>query len=640
MKSFPAVLALLFAAVPVFSDPLTVRVWNAAGETELALLEWRDGELRDLPVKRSTDGADALLTTSADCTGKLQFVVRGDARTSPLLTISSCDVVDTELRPSATIVVTDPKSRWETIAIERCDERRPQTRTYPIVRSEHRLEAVVEAGCLVPTLFLGESAPEPLARFSIEPKAARSIAAPVAKDGGSFRIRVHRDDVSLEKAEVQVIDQAASPGRPPVPSVTAVTDQHGEVRLSGIRQRPVVIGWRVADTAFQYSAPYEIEKGSIVSTAFEAPTPTSLTVRFQADPEWESLLTRVVVSIRRAQTEAANSSREAMRLQSSLNRGPDGEEVAPRVWRWAKLPPGEWEATAMGWLGKGYALLAQTKVTLRDGEERDLELKSQAALVSGRIRTPARPIDGSLRFEPYNRREPLSHAMVPIEKENEFRVLLLPGTYRYGFNPPVGAATWMERSITVGPGRESLNIDLPAGSIRGSVRDSRGTPIGRCMIAGRLLEMEPAKGQQRTPDVNMVSGPDGQYVVETLPSGTWTLTASCGGTKSDARVVTVAEATVEGVDLVVGDAEVYVGVVRTASGRPMARAIVQITLTRPGQREIRTTAMADADGGLRINGPAGLEDAPAQAWVRASRDSAPVTVSMSLRQNFEIVVPE
>ena len=150
-----------------------------------------------------------------------------------------------------------------------------------------------------------------------------------------------------------------------------------------------------------------------------------------------------------------------------------------------------------------------------------------------------------------------------------------------------------------------LDIALEAGAIvRGRVLDERGLPLDKARIDAFsdglhdvLLEL---------PGAARRTGPDGAFEISGVPAGALRLQPVLDGYIGLAREVQVGSgaATMDGIDLVLGDGLVLRGVVALTDGRPAPHAIVRWTQKGAYGIELapQRSLAADELGRFRIGG--------------------------------------
>lgn len=176
--------------------------------------------------------------------------------------------------------------------------------------------------------------------------------------------------------------------------------------------------------------------------------------------------------------------------------------------------------------------------------------------------------------------------------------------------------------------KDDRTFDGPASTISGRVLDANGEPAaGARVVATWLAENRAAPSADLHPGGTDVSADDGSFQIDGLDPGTYDVTAS-DDEHAPARAQGVASGAA-GLTLKLGAGGGIRGVVRSASGSPVAAFSVLVSIVRgPLEREqIATRSFVDAEGRYEIEG-LGPGDLEVVAAALGSAPSLPARVTI------------
>lgn len=270
------------------------------------------------------------------------------------------------------------------------------------------------------------------------------------------------------------------------------------------------------------------------------------------------------------------------------------------------LAPGRWSLQLAD--GQGHEV-ASVAVDIAAAETRAIEIVLGAPLT----------VEGTVtrRGQPVPRAEV---SLVPVESglrrggpsartndEGHYEIEgIQPGSYVVfveGGGGPERIRLPRPATIEGGTPRATLDIEIPAGAIEGTISDrTTGRPPERSFVVVLHGTREPG---DRLFDLVAVdhASPDGSFRIEGLATGTYRVVAAAPGLAQDERLVEVVEggATPQ-VDLVLGPGCTLSGVVRGPDGRPRPGAVLWIEREDTGTVDIISIdrVRSDADGTWRV----------------------------------------
>ncbi|HEY0140108.1 MAG TPA: carboxypeptidase-like regulatory domain-containing protein [Thermoanaerobaculia bacterium] len=492
----------------------------------------------------------------------------------------------------------------------------------------------VRVGCITPTVTAGE--------FIALTLPSRSFVAGETHDYGSrrlatgaallARVRSAIDGRPLEGVEVAVL--AATELHdvrelPPFESLrklaSGTTRSDGWVRFDGLTADEVIVAMRARGARLpQLSDRFAlVRQRETVMDELEWTPPGSLLLSLDLPTELRDAGLRLV------------------RAEARRGKGlPITGKVTNEGARIDGLPAGEWTVNAQGRLGDGQAMtIASATATVYADSEQSVRLAVRDRLYRGRVTHRGQPVQGMLHLAARDRRS-LSR-MTELDDEGRF-VVLLPNAGDYTAQVTEGTVDGHARAPRVAfPENDtSVEIRLPAASVRGVVVDEQQRPVARAAIdltwtAGFDESTLPAD-RARTAH----SDAAGRFAVDTLSPGEWTVEAKGdGGRSKTVRVRTSEEAAADSVRLVLRRTRQVAGRITTADGATVARAVVILTIPDPNApgRFFREAVPTGADGTFAFDVPSRF-NAAANVEV-AGRDGSVAMTRRPIDGNFDVVMP-
>lgn len=243
--------------------------------------------------------------------------------------------------------------------------------------------------------------------------------------------------------------------------------------------------------------------------------------------------------------------------------------------------------------------IARRTVALEPGALHRLTLAIEGSLFAGEVGWLGEPVAAELRFR--SRAEGSRGSTVAATRSREdgsFSVLLPePGVYDVDVWEEGGPGEAPRRTLVAevpfDDPAEWLEIELPGGAIAGGVVDERGVPLaGAAVVAQQLRDLGemPLDGSVR-------SGAGGEFRLERLTPGRWTVRAHHAEGRSESLEVDLAENEIRGgVRLTVRRGTVLEARV-VAGGRPVAGAAAWVSCLWTGPADqCGGVARTDGDG--------------------------------------------
>lgn len=258
----------------------------------------------------------------------------------------------------------------------------------------------------------------------------------------------------------------------------------------------------------------------------------------------------------------------------------DGRFVAER------LAPGRVRVTWLKGEGGRFESAQMREVEIADGETSTVDIVAAEIRVSGRITRGGQPLPGvrvqvtgtqSMRMMfVAGTRGPGGAAETPpgVTREDGSYELTVdqPGPAQVAVVSLDGRTRYPARDVQI-PDAEShvLDVDLPAALVRGTVVDAEGRPLEATLM------LTPKGGRT---GAFARSGADGRFELGVDP-GEWTLTAREPGYSATPLALTVPEAGLEDVRVVLAPGRALRGRVVDATGRGLAGAMITVQAAGP-----------------------------------------------------------
>jgi hypothetical protein len=270
------------------------------------------------------------------------------------------------------------------------------------------------------------------------------------------------------------------------------------------------------------------------------------------------------------------------------------------------LPAGTWRIEGIARAADGKPFPAGSlEIELTDGESRVVELELADSIYVGRVTYEGIPVQGSLSVSPVSPADRRGMSVL-LDEDGRFQLPLEgPGIYTVRvfderdrrFDEATLAAVEFDDPD------EEVRIRVPEGRIGGVVIDSDGAPVPGAIVRlesrqdlrdGRFFQTSSSARGSRT----------GEFLVEGLGAGAWTVSAESGDLEAEARIVALApDERVETLELVVSPKGRVSGVVLGANGFPAARVQLTITPQPDSAAEVPQflRAVTDAEGRFELS---------------------------------------
>jgi hypothetical protein len=433
------------------------------------------------------------------------------------------------------------------------------------------------AGCTSVTARIGDFAALDWPDLKAEPDATVDLGTHRLRTGAALLARVLSvtDGRPLDGVTVRAVDPDRAleelRGAAGARSDTAVTSRGGWARLHGLPPgRDLVVllqgeGRRRPHPAADVRLAPGEER---LLDSLELPPPGSVEIRVGLSRRLEEI--------------------DAVPYQVFLRQtGADGpplslsHEVGPeRIVVLEDLPAGTWRIEGIARAADGKPFPAGSlEIELTDGESRVVELELADSIYVGRVTYEGIPVQGSLSVSPVSPADRRGMSVL-LDEDGRFRLPLEgPGIYTVRVfderDRRFDGATLA--AVEFDDPDEEVRIRVPEGRIGGVVIDSDGVPVPGAIVRlesrqdlrdGRFFQTSSSARGSRT----------GEFLVEGLGAGAWTVSAESGDLEVEARIVALApDERVETLELVVSPKGRVSGVVLGANGFPAAR--VQLTIT-------------------------------------------------------------
>jgi hypothetical protein len=419
-------------------------------------------------------------------------------------------------------------------------------------------------------------------------------AAEAPARGASLLIRLLSDDrVPLAKAEVEVVpaDSRPRPGSPPQPATVlgrGTTDEKGWVTIEKLPPSAVALQIRPDGRKQPYiSEPIELRDGErvvvddvVVSSPSELVIHLDLTDSIREHLAAERIKTiKVIASSPRAKTLSVDTKEPMVTFEEAL--------------------PGKWTVRPLLVMGGSTYVVDPPQgieVEVPAGTRIDLTVPVRGLVFAGRVTVAGEPVrgHGQMNLRPSEPNSGDWGFAVPFDNEGRF-AFPLP---RAGKRDLIVAS---RKISTMVPGfhfreadaRGEMEIELPEGVIAGRVVDIDGNAVPSVRVSASLEH----EGKDRPVTAGTVSDDKGEFEIQGLVGGRWTVAASNPKASSEPlQVSLLSDSRTEGVLLRLTRQKLQMRVV-TNGGDPVRAALVTVSVLPPDQSQTRSArALTDRDG--------------------------------------------
>lgn len=435
---------------------------------------------------------------------------------------------------------------------------------------EGRFEAAVPAACLEVTLHAGLFAPVRFAPGELEARETRRLGPIPLRLGAALLARIVSDTnapragVGVElvpEEDLEAAVEASYRGERPPALLSAVSDDHGWVRFTGVEPGRVHLRLTRPEARPFFAGPYELHRGQeVLLEEVEWPDGGTLEVHWTIPQQlMESLGTLTEgVPARRGPAGADQATQRAepvfeVRAEGHASCGwlqgaSLSEEVRGGVVVFEDVPPGTWRVRGDVRLPRlAKAELAATQVEVFAGAVSRIELDTEHRLYRGIVTYAGAAVEGRLDFFHWLEEEDRDHRTHAYsDGDGTFEVLLPePGDYMMRFQSHQEELRMVSTvpSIEVESPDEVLEIALPEGRIEGRVVDAEGHPVPGALVGGSAEQGLADWKEGWSPRVQGAarSGPRGRFVLEGLQAGAWRIQARLGELQSEPHLISLGE---------------------------------------------------------------------------------------------------
>jgi hypothetical protein len=477
---------------------------------------------------------------------------------------------------------------------------------------EGRLRSPVPAGCLDVAVRVADLAPLSWTGLEAPPGEVVDLGTRRLRRGAALLVRVvsPEDRRPLEGVEVGAVAApgiegllaAAAQGRPVdlpggAAETAAVTDAYGWARLYGLPTGEELVPLLLApDRRIPVPAePVVLSPGEeLVLEALELPPPAALTVEVALSTALEDRGAEAY------QVHLGPMDRDGTR--PAVVRPVDADGRA----RFEEVLPGSYRLMGIVRLASGRSFPAGSReVEVGPAMDATVGLELDDSLYGGRVTYQGEPVAGSLALRPSSTVEGRG-ITVRVDEDGRYQALLEePGLYRAQVSDlrdrRFVSATVPE--VDFGNPDLPVDIELPGASLHGQVLDEDGRPVADARI--ELFGRRSSSAGVGIHDLHRFwrSDDEGEFSIEALTAGSWTVIASAGERESSPKTLDIpGDARVDGVRVVLEDGERLEVQILDNFGAPVpgARVWVWVQPHASGQVLPPIGAVTDANGRFRL----------------------------------------
>lgn len=465
-------------------------------------------------------------------------------------------------------------------------------------------ETAIPSGCTVTTLLSPGFAPARLAERTVEQGGRSHVGNVDLAPGGAITARLvdGRDGSTVAGARVSAITEekvaeevkTSLRGREAVRGEGERSDASGWIRLPAVAAGRVVLRIDRSGRLSVFSGPIEVRAGEeLVIDPLEIAAAGSLRVAVRDRRQTQA--PALVV------TAAAEEGAAGVYAGTVLTADVDKAGAA----EFAELPPGVWRVNVLAKSETGVAILARERVLVQPGEELTIEMEVEPLVFRGRVVHRDQPVRGVLDVRPTSAAHPTrSSVRCDTDEQGRFEIALAAtGLYDVRVQRANGEE-WKVGLVTIEDPEKELLIRVPGGSLQGTVVDEKGRPVEGASVSAYLPAPIEGRAPGRTDNLAVKTGTDGNFSIESMRPGNWTLIARRDELLS-ARVAfeQVGEAETSGLQLVLTQARLRL-TLQDSGGRPVQAqglCVVAPSAAAVSAMHFRYSWSSDANGVVTLS---------------------------------------
>jgi len=596
--------------------PLRILARELRGRTKdgETLQRWREGEWSPLTTRRKAVSGGSLFSLAAACRPGDRFLFTSSKSlgiTAPVMSCATDLALDLWPRSDLTGALRLPRgqitSAWSLLRFRPCD---PGTEAelfeLPVDLSRAGgFATTAPSGCFDLSAHVDDWAPARWTKVLLRSGETRNLDPRTVAPGGALLARVVSAQTGQPQAGVRVgllsvgelsaAAAAAAASKRFHPLATAVTDNKGWFRLSGLAPGDYLLSLDDGRRWPHFSAAIGIRSGDeYFQPELQLPRPLQIQIEIVGDESFFAEVEELTVNAGRGE-----ESLRSLSLSASVDE--------TRTALFSDVPPGQWRFTVAARLHSGVMQpVLNSSQEVVAGQDAFLRLEVEGGLFHGVVTRHGEPEEGVLRLSTLPAGVQGQRVSTRTNDQGQFQVFLQRGgNYKATFSSlgSRGERTLIPKVLFEDPNTE-VEIELPTGRIAGRVVGPQGRGVaGATVRASALGEPEEVGGLQIL-NQGTRSEEGGSFVISGLPPTTWSITARAEELQSDPLAVELLrDEQIEGLLVELREEEWVEITVVNDQGLPVSDVNVSYSfpLRHFGEEPVGGSGRSNSSGTVRID---------------------------------------